>query len=236
MVKILRAAAYELGKARARIEDLEKDNKELRLEVLALKARLVKYEVLDSSSARPVRSQHDKPPKRYEQGTAASRNRSVKDGADQSIPPPQRTLKIAGSHYSYEDGALITAKLSTDFSWPEVDHHYQRSTFSTWNKQKPRNSHRMWNDTPQSGHSGGWMSDGTSTAVGSEDSAVRIWDKNPTWPTEEISAVAQETSVIAHDAESYFEKYHFFPPHRTPPLNVHMLEERSRLRESSWLG
>ncbi len=32
MVKILRAAGYELGKARARIEDLEKDKKELRLE------------------------------------------------------------------------------------------------------------------------------------------------------------------------------------------------------------
>ncbi|RYP49758.1 hypothetical protein DL769_011047 [Monosporascus sp. CRB-8-3] len=249
MVKIIPSTSRELGKARLKIEELEDLNSKLKYQIAILKARLAIFEKVDAvPSLSPTQSDKSQYRvrgglKRYERETTASRNRSTRP---ETCPQPclaQPVISVGEGRYVYEDGAPVKLGPTMVQNW-DLTPRYQAQTRAAEGKRKPYvNSPRgRLRDWPCRNKVSQNEADNTKT-VETEDYAVTS-DRNeggaelsdPESPSEDTESSENEMLIELELSSELEPPSEDEPPSEGLPSKGQTLEERSRLRDSSWLS
>ncbi|RYP53645.1 hypothetical protein DL768_001425 [Monosporascus sp. mg162] len=249
MVKVVPSTSYELRKARLKIEQLEDLTSKLKYQVAILKARLAIFAKVDAvPSLSPPQSDKSKKTtiggsKYYEQETRASRKRSTRP---ETCPQPclaQPVISVGEGRYIYEDGTPVKLGPTVVQNW-DLTPRYQAQTRATEGKRKPYvNSPRgRLRDGPRRNKVSQDEANNTET-VKTENYAATSdrsdGDAEPTDPESpsEDTASSKHEMLIELKLSSELE-----PPSEDEPTSKELssksqtLEERSELRDSSWLS
>ncbi|RYP64901.1 hypothetical protein DL770_009109 [Monosporascus sp. CRB-9-2] len=249
MVKVIPSTSYELGKARLQIEQLEDLNSKLKYQIAILKARLAIFEKVDAvPSLSPTQSDKSQDTtrgglKRYEQETTASRNRSMRP---ETCPRPcltQPVISVGDGRYVYDDGAPVKLGPTMVQNW-DLTPRYQAQTRAAEGKRKPyvNSPRRRPRDVPCRNKMSKSKPNDTET-VGTEDYAATS-DSNdgdaessdPKSPSEDTASPEHETLIEIELSSELEPPSEDEPPSEELPCKGRTLEERSGLRDSSWLS